>query len=56
MSTLLERITPIITARRKAYGSPKPNFDDIAAKWNVSFANKLRPGEEFNAMDMSPSQ
>ena len=50
----VDKVKETVEARRKAYGSPKQNMEDIAALWTVVFRHRFKcPDDCFNATDVT---
>ena len=49
----LDAARAAITHREVAYGSPRENFDRIAAIWQIVLSSRLRDGEAVNATDVA---
>ncbi len=50
-ASVCQEADKVIKNRHEAYGSPKQNFDDIAALWDVAFGHKMT--EMFTASDVA---
>lgn len=53
MSKILETLQATVEERRKVYGSPKPNMQDIADLWNIVFKDKLASEQKFEPHDIA---
>ena len=55
-SKILDTLQATVEDRRKVYGSPKPNMQDIADLWNVKLRSMFTSGSEvpqFTAADVA---
>lgn len=53
MSELLKEVTETVEARRKEYGSPKQNMQDIADLWDVVFRGRFDGEAEVTIEDVA---